>query len=260
MKMYFVPLIAIALLISSSITSKAQIGFHRVIGDSSVDYPVQIQELGDSSFLVINTRLVSIPNTPNYIGELNNYKLNRFGNVIDTILITDTSNLYLESAIEYNYALYAIGILDSKYPNFSRNKIFLLKSDHQGTKSWKKVIGDTLSGYAGVKILQHNNYLYGLGIGDTSYNPQFIKLDTNGNSIFHKSINAPFMYGKNSKGMLRLADSTFILCGDGNLSVAGKDKWMIRIKEDGDTLFTKVLTTNGSGYVGDICAAYNASF
>ncbi len=252
----------------ASLEVSAQIGFLKQLGQPSVpDYPIKAEENQDSTISIYAGRVDIVPNPPSppvnpYYSLFHTYKLDKNGSFIsETRIDTPNFSMQVNDVVRKNNSIYIVGILDTLLnTNIYYHKLFIAKSNKQGAIQWSITVGDTLSNYEATKLLVDDEYIYVLGLGDTNYNVQFTKLDTNGNIEYNQNIDAPTMFGKSPKGILKLYDSTFILAGYGNFSSSSQDKWMIRIKENGDTLFAKTITMSNSGWVTNIAHAYDSTF
>lgn len=240
----------------------AQVGFERTYGNSNLnETPEDIIELYDGNLVVTGWQTKCNP-WPNIYCYSNGIfiKMDKTNGslIIDNPIIIGDSTLspgYNHISIQNNKIILS-GILDQLYPLPQLH--LLTKLNQYGDTIWNKTdfnLPDTPSNIR-ESIIVNNIY----SSGDRYYNPTLFCTDTNGNTLFTSEINGPFMYGKQTKGMLYLPqDSTFIIAGDGNFSVAVKDKWMIRFKNNGDTVFTKTLTNWGSGWATDLCESFDSN-
>jgi Secretion system C-terminal sorting domain len=167
--------------------------------------------------------------------------------------LTDSTNNieYYRSKQQLN-SIYTTGLLDTI--NAFTHQLIISKFKTNLSTNWNNIIIDSIGNSSQIILSTKYIYLH----SSKNWNPTFVKLDTNGQTQFIREINAPFMYGKQGKGMIYLRrDSTFIMAGDGNFSVSAKDRWIIRIKENGDTLFAKAISNYGAGWVTGIVEDYN---
>ncbi len=250
----------ILLFIFLSVGAKAQKGFFKVIDtESAYEAAYDIIEMPNEDLVIACPYVYTLYNSLGLI-----IGLNKYGETLYTKYFVEPGNnnsiLTFHGLTNVTDKLYIVGVKEKKVLTKLFADIYILGTDSAGVNHWSVTEGDSLYNDVGRIIINNNNEIYVLADKYLNYDPTLVKLDTLGNVIFNKSYNAPFMYGKSSRGIIALEDSTLILAGYGNISSAGKDKWMIRIKDNGDTLFSKVLTNNGDGWVTSICKAYDNSF
>jgi len=243
-----------------SINSIAQIGFFDILGDSlHYEHGEDIIEMTNSNLVITGLKYNGLSDAYGYIIEVN-----KLGQVIRQLTFSDpnysVNDLGFNSICTINNKYYVTGYNNNDTFGDHYADICVMSSDTLGVSNWNIKYGDTLVNDIGKRILTNNMFLYVLADKQLNYDPTFMKLDTNGNVIWVKSYNTPNMFGKASKGLLLLQDSTFILAGDGNITAIAKDKWMIRTDKNGDTLFSKILSNTGSGWVTNICQSYDTSF
>ncbi len=134
---------------------------------------------------------------------------------------------------------------------------FLMKIDSLGNHIWAKHFGGSEIN-EGIRVFAIENYGYFIG-GNTNsnsnsdFNFYFVKTDENGNALIEKQMGTAewdFMHDG-----IMLADSSFILTGETFNTPDGKeDAYTVRLKKNGDTLWTKQSNKPG---IDKIFAAEN---
>lgn len=243
----------------SIFNSIAQIGFFDVIGDSvALEQGEDVIELPNNNYVIAGLKYNSVSDTYGYIVEID-----KDGHIIHQFIFNDpnhpNNDLGFNSICSLYGKYYSAGYNSNDSLGDNSCDISILSSDTIGNNNWNIKYGDTLINDIAKRIISDNKYLYTLGDKLLNYDPTLIKSDTNGNVVWIKSYGTPFMYGKLSKGLIQIEDSSFILVGDGNITSVAKDKWMIRTDKNGDTLFARIISNTGAGWVTNICKSYDTS-
>jgi len=243
----------------------AQIGKVKVVGDTTgSEYAIRLIENSNGQFAMYYLRVDTFGYPQSRPKVWNRYSLidSNFNIVFDTTFkfVNDLGECAFEDVIKLNNKHYLTGVSSDIFVIGSDNKLFIECYDNSNQGLWRRYFDVPNFDFWGMRILSDSTHLYVTGRGDSSWNPLFIKLDTFGNVVNYQSINAPTMFGKVTKGMIKLNDTLFLLAGDGNIFGSSKDKWSIAITNNGDILYSKLLTTYGAGWVTEVVKGYNDSY
>jgi hypothetical protein len=146
-------------------------------------------------------------------------------------------------------------ICGSTAPSNSNNSdVYLLRINKYGDTLWTKQIEDTLREF-GKFIMEANDsgYLIAALAGNLSGLPKahiwLIRINSFGDTLWTKNIsknyydNITSIYRENKDGYIILANSSFP-------SPQGYDLWLIKIDNDGDTLWSKTYGGDGAEFAG----------
>jgi hypothetical protein len=211
-------------------------------------------------------------------------KLDSLGNIIWTKIYGGSKKDYAGTFFETTTSEFVIGIStrsnDLDFPeNEGENDIWVLKTTAKGDIIWKKHFGGSLSDFASEVIqVENNNYLL---VGETSSTDKdmishtdsllgkgdlWIKLDTSGNLIWHKS------YGFHPYGffaaIVSVKTDSIGYIGVGSAENSGNYKvghyayemFVIRLDKEGKLLWRKLLGGSKLDYASDIEILADGSF
>jgi len=228
-----------------------------VYGGANHDFAKQIISTSDSGYLVIgSTSSFGVANSDMYI-----IKTDRNCN-------RQWSHIYGSAAIEWGYAARETsdgGFILCGFTNQNLSTgydIYLLKIDAAGAISWSKTIGnaDWDFGY-GIERSADSGFII---IGKT-YSPSnggsdvlIVKTDSLGNLAWEKNYGGAGDESANT--IYKTKQGDYLVLGETNSYGAGdKDFYLLKINENGDTLWTKTYGTPAfdAGYSIDTTAAGN---
>jgi len=255
----------LVLLLVTSIKLNAQVGKMLVYGDSTwKKNPINIYNSVNGELCLfytqsdlVSTQPIVVNTYPRLLKIDSNLTIK-----IDTPLVGQNDTLAFDSKcglIRKGKFILAGSFTDFSTPNFD-TRLTVSEFDSSYNLVWRRYVHSPDFDYVGDAVLVDSSYLYVAGRGDSTWNPLFVKLDSTGTTVTFSSINAPAIYGKITKGMIQLTDSIFLIAGDGDLTVSAKDKWVIAINSNGDTLYTRVLTKYGAGWVTGVVKGYDSSY
>lgn len=138
--------------------------------------------------------------------------------------------------------------------------IMLVKTDVNGDTLWTRTLGDTLIdfGYDVIQTISGDYLIAGTtnSFGAGGYDVYLNRLDANGNILWTKT------YGdstnNSASSVIEINTGNYMLIGTTNSSGANGDLYLIKVNNNGDTLWTKTLTgvfgasgkmTNDKGFI-----------
>lgn len=138
---------------------------------------------------------------------------------------------------------------------YGPSQAFILKVDSMGNHQWAKSHGGTESDWGrrifaveddGIYVAGHTN-----SYGNGSFDFYFLKTDMDGNMLFEKTYGGTKF--EKLHGAVMMPDTTFILVGE-TLSneTEVEDAYMVRLKANGDTIWTKKWGFSGKDIARNI--------
>ncbi|MDD5572022.1 MAG: T9SS type A sorting domain-containing protein [Bacteroidales bacterium] len=231
-KYFFVVLIIILM----SYYAKSQVKFQKIYSGNSYDYGFSVKQADDEGYFIFgNTSSFGSGNTDIIV-----IRTDKFGTPIWKKFYGSTGidyGRFVEKTQDNNFLIcgYTNNTADTTYD------VLLMKVDTAGNLLWEKHYGgnDWDMGHC---VLQSglNYYIAGetYSYGKKNSNFYLIKTDTDGDTVFTKT------YGGDSADVAK----SIIECRDGNLLIGGYTKssgaggadfYLVKIKKNGDTLWTK---------------------
>jgi len=161
-------------------------------------------------------------------------------------------------------------IIGGDYENTSTNSwdMFLLKTDSLGNQEWKKSFGSTADEYRGYAVTTIDKGFIIVGdkkMTDNYFDGYIVKTDSMGNTQWSKTFGST---GVNEyfKIVRQLSDGTYIVAGgkpDLSASPNGRRGWLLKINQQGDSLWTKSYNYYGGSkhtYVEDLNLTNDGGF
>ncbi|MEO8148442.1 MAG: T9SS type A sorting domain-containing protein [Bacteroidia bacterium] len=206
------------------------------------NYSGAIEELSDSGFFFcIQTAPVGL-GAPSYLV----YRINKYGD-------TTWSKSYLNTANIYRFAKYndtSFIVPGRWFFNTTDPKIQYALVNLQGDTLWVKKTGTTLSVATVFKAVKGLNHEF-LILGNYAYDYGYLKIDSNGNELWHKYNN---MYWGVNDAALDF-DGGFVTCGGDD---AAKPYVFVRLDSNGNELWHRNYGHNpciGNCYFAALCVA-----
>jgi hypothetical protein len=234
--------------------SRAQIFFQKTYGSTATaDYGHSVVEAPDSSFFVAGVRVSGT--FPNIIGEGLLLRTDKYGNEIWTNYFstpgsTDLTFDHIQHTSDGN--LIVTGVANYGAGNYDA---YLCKMDTSGNLIWYKTYGDNCRQRAmQVKETFDGGFILG-GWNETMCNATssvfLVKTNSQGDSLWSNA----YFTGDQQYGyaVAQTPDSGYVLTGSIDLPLLiGASPYVVKTDKNGDTLWTRVLSTLYSGHVRDV--------
>lgn len=224
------PCILFLIAIAFSIAAKGQTTFQEIIDTMGISVANSIQETFDNGFIIC--------------GQTNNN--DAFIAKLDSIGRVDWAKVFGGSGFDSFSTVQQISdsgyMVNGSYNNGTHTLDWQMAFNKLGDTLWSKKysLGIGATNTSGINSMDNINFnFYGsTGNYKTTYlTPFFINKSSSGSVLFNKIYNTPF--SSTGDGICSTFDSAFVIVGGGGTSFTTSDAYLLKIAENGDTIFQK---------------------
>lgn len=254
-------ILGILILLAAGIQAPAQlqIEWERVYGSPAIEYGYGVRSCPDSGYIVAGTTSMN--------GVTDGYLLR-----MDTLGMLLWSKTFGGNNVDVFRSIRILpdsGFIIAGYSNSAGHGGYdgwLLRTDKDGDTLWTKYIGtpdwdffyDVYPTWDGGFILAGGTY--GAGAGDEDM--YFVRTDMNGDTLWTRTYGG--IYEDEARSICETGDSLLVTCGFSmSLGDTLGDAWILRMEENGDTIWTRTLgepTTKDKAYGIANCSRYSRIF